>query len=118
EDRQLEQGDVVNGCPLPVLTDPTTPLVGGEVAIPTARVVVLTQTCDLVQGKAARAVVAVCHAAQLLIDRQILKPPAVRDQIRLGKMYGWYLLPAANDPIGLPESVIDLRDLHTIPSRS
>jgi hypothetical protein len=69
----------------------------------------------LVQGKAARGVVAVCHPAHALIGRNILKPVVIRDQIRLGKMYGWYFLPNSGEPIGLPESVVDLRDLHTIP---
>ena len=113
-DSSIEQGDLIEDCPLPVLQEPDDPAAGAGLLLPSARVVVLTQTCDLVQGKAARAVVAVCYPAQLLIDRQILKPTTIRDQIRLGKMYGWYFLPAAEE-IGLTESVVDLRDLHTIP---
>jgi hypothetical protein len=110
---QIEQGDVTDGCPLPVVPDAPAP--DGQIAVPAGRVVVLTQTCDLVQAKAARAVVALVYSAQLLVDRGVLKAAAVRDQIRGGKTYGWYFLPAAPPPIDLPESVIDLRDLHTIP---
>ncbi len=113
-DSQLEQGDVIDDCPLPVFVDPGAPPTG-PVTVPTARVVVLTQTCDLVQGKAVRAVVATCYPAQLLIDRQVLKPALVRDQIRPGKVHGWYFLPASAPAAWLPESVVDLRDLHTVP---
>lgn len=113
-DAQIEQGDILDVCPLPVLPDPGRAAVT-ELVIPTSRIVVLTQTCDLVQGKAARAVVAVCHPAQVLIDRQVLKAATIRDQIRLGKMYGWYFLPASAE-IALEEAVVDLRDLHTVPT--
>ena len=62
-----------------------------------------------------KAVVALLHPAQLLVNRGILKATAVRDQVRRGLVYGWYYLPAAPAPILLPESIIDLRDLHTVP---
>lgn len=55
------------------------------------------------------------HTAHSLVEKGILKSAAVRDQVRLHKVFGWYFLPAAAPPIDLPESVIDLRDLHTIP---
>lgn len=35
--------------------------------------------------------------------------------MRRGLVYGWYFLPAAQAPIPLPESIIDLHDLHTVP---
>lgn len=109
----IEQGDIVDGCRVPIPPgDPAAP--PGAIGIATFRVVVLTQTCDLAQGKAARVLVAVCHPAQLLVDRGVLKASAIRDQVRPGRVFGWYFLPA-DDAIGLPESLIDLRDLHTIP---
>lgn len=115
-DATIEQGDVFDECPLPVLADADAGAVAvAGLVVPKVTVVVLTQTCDLVQAKASRAVVAVTYPAQLLVARQILKPATVRDQVRLGKVHGWYFLPASADAIGLPESVIDLRDLHTIP---
>jgi hypothetical protein len=109
-DPGIEQGDVFDGCPLAVLAD-----AGGGVELVKARVVVLTQTCDLAQGKASRAVVAVCYDARVLADRQVLKASTIRDQIRPGRVHGWYYLPGADAPAGLPETVVDLRDLHTVP---
>jgi hypothetical protein len=79
------------------------------------RGVVLTQACDLVQEKATRVVIAQVHSARDLVDRGILKIPLIRDQIRRGLVYGWYFLPAAPPPLDFPESIVDLRDLHTVP---
>ena len=78
------------------------------------RVIVLTQACDLAQAKAVRVVVALAHPADDLVRAGFVKAAAVRDQIRRGLMFGWYFLPA-DVPCGLPESLIDLRDLHTVP---
>ena len=79
------------------------------------RVIVLTQACDFAQAKTVRAVVALVHSAQQVVQRGDLKAHVVRDQIRRGLVFGWYFLPASRPPISLPESFIDLRDLHTVP---
>lgn len=110
----IEQGDIIDGCPVAAPAEEPSGASPPRAAVALARVVVLTQTCDLAQGKAARVLVAVCHPAQLLVDRGVLKAAAVRDQIRPGRVFGWYFLPA-DDTIGLPESLIDLRDLYTVP---
>jgi len=41
-----------------------------------------------------------------------MKAQTIRDQIRRHRVFGWYFLPAGN---GLPELVLDLRDIHTLP---
>ena len=82
------------------------------------RVVVLTQACDLAQDKTTRVVVAPVHEAAELVARNILKAGAVRDQVRRGQVFGWYFLPAASAPINLAESIVDLRELHTIERRT
>lgn len=117
-DPAIEQGDIIDGCPVAAPAEEPSGTSPPRAAVALARVVVLTQTCDLAQGKAARVLVAVCHPAQLLVDRGVLKATAVRDQVRLGKVYGWYFLPPGPDPARLPESLIDLRDLYTIPAPS
>lgn len=79
------------------------------------RVIVLTQACDLAQAKTTKVLVALVQPAQLLVEQGILKAPSIRDQVRRGLVYGWYFLPAAPAPLPLPESIIDLHDLHTVP---
>jgi hypothetical protein len=112
----LSQGDVLDACPIFGLE-----VTAGGVDLDAAparwreRVVVLTQACDLAQTKTTKVLVALLQPAQFLVDRGILKAPAIRDQVRRGMVYGWYFLPEAPAPIPLPESVIDLHDLHTVP---
>ena len=45
----------------------------------------------------------------------MLKEPLVRDQVRRHLVYGWYFIPAAPVSFSLPESLIDLRDVHSVP---
>jgi len=55
------------------------------------------------------------YRAQDLIDRGLLKASVVRDHIRRGLVFGQYFLPSTTEPFEFPESIFDLRDLHTVP---
>ncbi len=115
-DTDLSQGDILDDCPI-LVWKPSSSLdldVPPEIRI--IRVVVLTQACDLAQDKTTRVVVAPVHDAAELVARNILKAAAVRDQVRRGQVFGWYFLPAA--PVTLAESIVDLRELHTIERRT
>ena len=109
----LTQGDVLDDCPL-VYWETLSSEAETELRPVTVRmrVVVLTQACDLAQGKATRVLVAVVHEAQHLVDRGLLKSKFIRDQIRCHRVYGWYFLPAGE---AMRESIVDLRHLHTVP---
>ncbi len=113
-DEALDQGDIIDGCPLPQVSgfDPVNidPL---ELGYGSNRVVVLTQTCDLANEKTSTAVVARMVAAQTLVEQQKLKASEVRGPIRSGRVYGLYYLPK-NAELGLPEAIVDLRQLHTV----
>jgi hypothetical protein len=111
-DANLSQGDILDDCPIVFLEEATTPGNAPEASSARQRVIVLTQACDMAQSKASRILVAVVQNAQQLVNRGILKSQLIRDQIRLHRVYGWYFLPAGSE---MPESLIDLRDLHTIP---
>jgi hypothetical protein len=108
-DMMLTQGDLIDAVPI-YRQDESGQIVGELI-----RAVVLTQACDLAQGKAKRVVLANVYPAEQLVTTGEVKAAAVRDQIRFGKMFGLYFLPAAQEPIPVPESIIDLRDLHTVP---
>lgn len=108
-DELLTQGDVVDDCPI------YRAVADGGVERKLFRVVILTQACDLAQTKADRVVVASVLPAESLVERGELKGQAIRDQVRRGLVYGWYFLPAADSPLSFPESIVNLRDLHTVP---
>lgn len=111
----LVQGDIIDGCPVFALESASASVdIDGDPKRWKSRVIVLTQACDLAQAKSVRALVALMHTAQDLVNRGAVKATTVRDQIRRGQVYGWYFLPAAPAPVPLPESLVDLHDLHTI----
>jgi hypothetical protein len=112
----LTQGDIINECPL-VGLDATEPLDLRNVPVQRwrARVIVLTQACDLAQAKSGRMLVAQVHDAQKLVELGVLKGTIVRDQMRRHLVFGWYFLPTETAPVPVAESVIDLRDVHSVP---
>lgn len=113
----MTQGDVVDECPL-VGLDPGKPL-GDVRSIPvkrwSARVVILTQACDLAEAKSGRVLVAQVHDAANLVEAGVLKSTAIRDHVRRHLVFGWYFLPAVTSPVSLPEAIVDLRDIHSVP---
>lgn len=62
--------------------------------------------------KTSKVQVAVVHATAKLVSAGILKAQTIRDQVRRHLVFGWYFLPAADET---PESIVDLRDIHTVP---
>jgi hypothetical protein len=113
----LTQGDLIEDCPLVGLNLASMPVDLNDP--PTKwwmeRVIILTQACDLVQAKGDSVLVAPVHDARKLVDKGVLKGAVIRDQMRRHLVFGWYFLPAATAPVPLPESLIDLRDVHSVP---
>lgn len=110
----IDQGDVIDACPLVAID--TAEILDVEV-LPVRhfleRVIVLTQTCDLAQQRASRAVVAIAHEAERLVDQGLLRPADIKGPVRAGRVFGWYFLPQSTE-FGMPESIVDLRQLHTV----
>jgi hypothetical protein len=110
----LDQGDLIEGCPLLRMKQfDENSFVTPTVESPKAKVLVLTQTCDLANQKAQNAVCAVVIDAQVMVDKQLLKPAEIKGPIRAGRVFGWYFLPKSTE-FGLPEMIVDLRQLHTV----
>jgi hypothetical protein len=114
DDDNLDQGDILDDCPLPwtAFWDlDRDPQIVTEVIF--QRVIVLTQTCDLANNKVNLATVAIVREAEALVRGGVLKAADVKGPIRAGRIWGLYFLPKADD-LGLPESIVDLRQLHTV----
>lgn len=112
----LSQGDILDDCPLVFWPDQTRQVAeGDEPESQQARVIILTQACDLANDKATRVVVAQVHAAADLVRAGRVTEKYVRDNVRRGQVYGWYFLPADAARPGFTESLVNLRDLHTVP---
>ena len=114
-DEAVDQGDVIRNCPIASL-DALPDSAETQIEIPVAFnwVYVLTQACDLASAKTRFVNVALVFDAQALIDAGKLKAAEVRGPIRAGRVFGWYYLPGDADT-ALPEMIVDLRQLHTLP---
>ena len=117
-DAPIDQGDIIDGCPLQYLDsfDVATLLAEREpesVVSTYSRILVLTQTCDLARTKSSAVLVAAVREAADMVRQGILKAVDVQGPIRGGRVFGWYYLPGF-EPSGLKESVVDLRQIHTI----
>jgi hypothetical protein len=84
-----------------------------DIRFAASRIVVLTQTCDLANQKTTRVCAARVVLAQEMVDRRIVKEADIRGPIRSGRVYGFYYLPKDAE-LGLPEAIVDLRQLHTV----
>jgi hypothetical protein len=117
KDSSLTQGDILDECPLVGLSAETPPPDLKKVPVNqwTSRVIVLTQACDLVQSKTGFVLVAQVHQAEKIVTRGLLKAATIRDQVRRHQVFGWYFLPAVPSPVVLPEALVDLRDIHSVP---
>jgi hypothetical protein len=110
----IDQGDIIDGCPVLFINNFNVDnLETLDVKGPLSRVVVLTQTCDLANAKSRQAVCAVVYDALYLVERQLLKAEQIRGQVRTGRVFGWYYLPASA-ALDLPEMIVDFRQLHTV----
>lgn len=112
-DEAIDQGDLVDECPLPVVEDVVPGVAEPPVRVGFQRVVVLTQTCDLANGKTSTATVAEVIDAQQFVDRGHLKPADIKGPLRSGRIWGLYFLPAQSE-LGLGEMIVDFRRLHTV----
>src|SRR5947209_1463692 len=107
-DEAIDQGDLVDGCPVALVTAfSADKLDSAQVQLDLHRVVVLSQTCDLANRKVDVANVASVFDAQELVAGRILKAADVKGPLRAGRVWGLYFLPALAE-VGLGEMVVDL----------
>lgn len=112
-DSQITQGDLVDRCPLLSLTGQSSSTIKTwDVTQTNQRIVVLSQACDLANSKTTKDQVAVVHEAQWLVQSGVLKATTIREQVRSHRVFGLYFLPGF-DGVSC-ESIVDLRDIHTI----
>ena len=76
----LSQGDILDACPLVFWADQTREVAEGDKPQSVrARVIILTQACDLANDKTFRAIVAVVHDAANLVQSGRVKEKFIRD---------------------------------------
>lgn len=113
----LLQGDYLLNCPVPALTEVTDDTEEQSFLVSVYDLIVMTQSCDLENGKAA--FVAMCPI-YTLAEFEEVNPSFTRkgewENVRKGRIEGLHLLGALNDPANNRESlVVDFREIYSLP---
>ena len=134
-DDKLDQGDIIRGCPVAEVAAPENPEMWSKeildkprVVVRRSAVVVLSQACDLVPHKNTEPLNAILVASiypfDALVDLDPLqqqpeipgaKTPTGKNlnDIRRGRLVGWYPLPG-DEGLHMRESAVDLLRLYTV----
>ena len=113
----LRQGDFLLNCPIPVFSDIPKEDLSLEVEIGKSNLIILTQSCDLENGKAE--LVALCPIYSLT-EFESVNPKATQkgfwEQVRKGKIEGFYMLSSFENPENNCEClVVDFREIYSLP---
>lgn len=113
----LRQGDYLTNCPVPVFSDIPKEGSALEIEIGKADLIVVTQSCDLENGK--NELVALCPI-YTLAEFENANPKAAQkgfwEQVRRGKIEGFYMLSPLQNPENNREClVVDFREIYSLP---
>lgn len=113
----LRQGDYLPDCYVPIFLDPTVTQKPQEVPIDIFDLIVLTQSCDLEQGKVR--LVAMCPISPIQAfekrNPEFAKKGKWND-VRKGRMEGLHMLGALSNPTNNREAlVVDFREIYSLP---
>jgi hypothetical protein len=110
----LTHGDIVVGCTIIRFESAHEGVIPRWIlAQSTERVLILTQACDIANGKVTRLQVAVVQDVEDVVALGQISRATIRDHVRLHRAFGLYFLPEWEGH--LSESIVDLRNIHTVP---
>lgn len=114
----LRQGEYLVDCPVPILKEkPLLDNLASAVRVEISDLIILTQSCDLEQGKAQ--FVALCPIFPLDVYEAInpeLKGKGRWEQVRKGRVEGLYLLSSPTNAENNREAlVVDFGEIHSLP---
>jgi len=119
EGNTLNQGDWLPGCHVPVLLSEFSPSEGSviDIDLELRNIIVLTQSCDLENGKAP--LVAVCPLYSLSEwehTSEDFRAKGKWESVRQGRVEGLHLLAGTRGPeINSDSLVVDFRQIYSLP---
>jgi hypothetical protein len=117
-DETLRQGEYLVNCPVPILQEkPRADRSQQPVLIEIFDLIVVTQSCDLEQGKAP--LVALCPIFPIVTFEEAnpeLKRKGRWEEVRKGRVEGLHLLSSTADPADNHQAlVVDFRKIYSLP---
>ena len=124
EGRELEQGDVFEGCPVfrvPAELPYPLPAEGAEAefGVETQDMIVMSQSCDLVEGQKGIGFVTLCPLWPLSTMAEadgFLASTYGKEMCRRGNLPGYHMLAASENADWQREvSIVSFREIHSLP---
>ncbi len=115
EGGELFQGDIITSCPL--IIPPSTIKVGIEVDVIEYDVIVMSQSCDLVQKKLELVLVCpIWSLSEFEAKNPSYKSPKMKESLRRGYLPGYHLLNKCEiDGFETEYLVVDFRSVYSVP---
>jgi len=116
-DQQIKQGDFICSCPVIIPPDRFEPGEKVPAKVHEYNVIVLSQSCDLVQGKIDLVLVCPIWSLDVLGEQsEIFKSTKGRESLRKGDMPGYHLLNQCDldEPLKM-FMVVDFRSIYSVP---
>ena len=113
----LRQGDYLTDCDVPIFLDPTVTSETQEIPIDVFDLIVLTQSCDLEQGKVRLVAMCPIYSIQSFEKRNPeFTQKGKWNEVRKGRMEGLHMLGALSNPTKNREAlVVDFREIYSLP---
>ncbi|MBK7622555.1 MAG: hypothetical protein IPJ14_07800 [Kineosporiaceae bacterium] len=117
----LEQGDIIQGCPVPSISEVAFPLPEElEVVVDDRRLIVLTQTCDLDNNKVDEVLLANLwdydeYVGEVGERNPMVKSKKWRKAAVDGNLPSYVLLPPFEGAVSIGWSLVDFHHLQTLP---
>lgn len=117
KDNTLEQGDILEGIKIPVPTYEFLTGVRPDVEIDIVNVVIITQTCDLVNGKTKWVQVSVLTDLSLMQqEHDVFSGKKNLEKIRRGYLHNYHMLAECDiDSHKREIGIIDFRNVSSVP---
>ena len=115
----LEQGDILSRCPTPIVGPPTFPIDDGDslsVEVVDLTLIVLTQSCDLENGKVSDVLLAevVDWATVKATGAAHLKATKFREALVQGNVPGYSLLSKSEHVVPMDWALVDFHRMHVL----
>jgi|SRR5579862_2982441 len=116
----LAQGDYLEDCPMPILPDEFDPIAGVDIefTIEKHNIIILSQSCDLANGKVKSVVVCPVYTLQEIKDAiptQYSKS-AAWEPVRRGQVEGWHMISGfSGSHDNIASLIVDFKQVHSLP---
>lgn len=115
-DRGLRQGDYLTDCAVPVVGS-SFPLADEEIVVDEFDLIILTQSCDLEQGKADLVAMSPIYSlSEFAANNPKFGQKNLKNELRKGRIEGLHLVTSPTEPENNEKAlIVDFRQIYSLP---